>query len=56
MAQSKLDKQEKALQRLTRQIAEDMGNGRSPTFGQRQEYNKLKSVLSKAGRTHDGSI
>lgn len=56
MAQSKLDKQQKALERLTANIAESMSVGRSVTFSQRMEYNKLKDVLSKAGRTHEGKL
>ena len=56
MAQSKLDKQQKALEKLTATIAESMSNGREPTFSQRQEYNKLKVILTKAGRTHEGRI
>jgi hypothetical protein len=56
MAQSKLDKQQKALERLTSKIADDLANSRTPTFSDRQEYNKLKGVLAKAGRTHEGRI
>jgi hypothetical protein len=56
MAQSKLDKQQKALEYLTAKIAAIMSSGGQPNQQDRMEYNKLKSVLAKAGRTHEGRI
>lgn len=56
MSGPKIKRQKAALERLTSQIAESLSCGKGPTFSQRQEYNKLKDVLSKQGITHPGRL
>jgi hypothetical protein len=56
MTRGKIGRQQRALERLTADIASDMAVGRRITFSQRMEYNSLKDSVSRAGLTHPGRI
>lgn len=56
MSKAKLDRQQRALERLTAKIGEQMSRNHSIHFSDRMEYNRLKDILAKAGRTHEGRI